>query len=196
MSETRKLLEDENISVEYAIINGLVCINKIYLKEAKTEEAKIKTYKEVIPLNVGDTYHYTNDDGFEYGLPDLEIDYTILSEYSFICKIKSVGIIDFVDISDKNLLAFMLWFSLDFIEDVTINANEDLEVVISTNFKKERNLKLDRELFNSISAQLIDEMERYSEKKDNKEYITEILDGLSTEHGGNFKKALELASKI
>lgn len=38
MSENRKLLEDENISVEYDIVNGLVCIDKIYLKEAKMLE--------------------------------------------------------------------------------------------------------------------------------------------------------------
>lgn len=35
MSIERKLLEDENISVEYDIVNGLVCIDKIYMKEAK-----------------------------------------------------------------------------------------------------------------------------------------------------------------
>lgn len=38
MSENKKLLEDENISVEYDIVNGLVCIDKIYLKEAKEVE--------------------------------------------------------------------------------------------------------------------------------------------------------------
>lgn len=39
MSIERKLLEDENISVEYDIVNGLVCIDKIYMKEAKEVES-------------------------------------------------------------------------------------------------------------------------------------------------------------
>lgn len=42
MSIERKMLEDENISVEYDIVNGLVCIDKIYLKEAKAVEVENK----------------------------------------------------------------------------------------------------------------------------------------------------------
>ena len=48
MSIERKLLEDENISVEYDIVNGLVCIDKIYMKEAKEVESKPITSYEYV----------------------------------------------------------------------------------------------------------------------------------------------------
>ena len=62
MSETRKLLEDENISVEYDIVNGLVCIDKIYLKEAKTEEVEDKplTSYEYPSVVTGITLNYSD----------------------------------------------------------------------------------------------------------------------------------------
>ena len=60
MSEDRKLLEDENISVEYDIVNGLVCIDKIYMKEAKEVESKPITSYDYVSEVTGTTLRYSD----------------------------------------------------------------------------------------------------------------------------------------
>lgn len=60
MSIERKLLEDENISVEYDIVNGLVCIDKIYLKEAKEGESKPITSYDYVSEVTGTTLRYSD----------------------------------------------------------------------------------------------------------------------------------------
>lgn len=60
MSIERKLLEDENISVEYDIVNGLVCIDKIYMKEAKEVKSKPITSYEYVSEVMGATLRYSD----------------------------------------------------------------------------------------------------------------------------------------
>lgn len=60
MSIERKLLEDENISVEYDIVNGLVCIDKIYMKEAKEVESKPITSYDYVSEVTGTTLRYSD----------------------------------------------------------------------------------------------------------------------------------------
>lgn len=187
-----KVLENNEVKLEYELDpKGFISKSIITTKNfAENINPATKLYTEDRPLRVGETYHYISDDGFEYGLPNTKIDYTILSENSFICDVKSI--LEKCSF-DKNLIAFLIWFSLDNIEDVIIKDKDIIATVKDIGGEK---TKLDKRLFDSLSNQIIDEVENYIEKRDNKDYIMEILTVLSEVNDSYFKKALELASKI
>lgn len=88
MSIERKLLEDENISVEYDIVNGLVCIDKIYMKEAKEVESKPITSYDYVSEVTGTTLRYSDfkKDEFTLKISGERCIYFRCSKISSICK--------------------------------------------------------------------------------------------------------------
>jgi len=104
MSENRKLLEDENISVEYDIVNGLVCIDKIYLKEAKEAESKPITSYEYVSEVTGTTLRYSDFNHDEFTLKISGKDVFILGVQRLAVFV-SEDFVDKVEILEDNIIA-------------------------------------------------------------------------------------------
>ena len=151
MSENRKLLEDENISVEYDIVNGLVCINKIYLKEAKEVESNedLTNYKFTDEVT-GITMFYSN-----------------ISKEGFELKIVGEGIYSL------EIQRLLVWLSSEYVDYVDIlSDNTGLE--ISMEYFLENGESFTKEFFKGFSFDIVDEIITLKNKGTIKYYIDSV----------------------
>lgn len=139
MSEDRKLLEDENISVEYDIVNGLVCIDKIYLKEAKVVEETLTEY----------TYE-DNDAG-------ITLYYDNMSSEGFDLKIRGK------EVYSLDIQRLIVWLSSEYVNYVDIQAdNTGLEVSLPDFL--ENGEVFTKDFLDSFSVDIIDEILKFKNK--------------------------------
>ena len=138
MSEDRKLLEDENISVEYDIVNGLVCIDKVYLKEAK--EAESKEYLT--------NYKYTDvSEG-------ITLFYSDISKEGFNLKIVGEGVYSL------DIQRLIVWLSSEYVNYVDIiDGNTGLEICLEDFL--ENGESFTKDFFEGFSSDIVDEILKF-----------------------------------
>ena len=138
MSEDRKLLEDENISVEYDIVNGLVCIDKIYLKDSKEAESNeaLTNYK-YSDVSEGITLFYSN-----------------ITKEGFELKIVGEGVYSL------DIQRLIVWLSSEYIDYVDIiEGNTSLEICLEDFLESGESFTKD--FFEGFSGDIIDEILKF-----------------------------------
>lgn len=133
MRENRKLLEDGNISVEYDIVNGLVCIDKIYLKESKVEEVEDK------PLT---SYEYPSV------VTGITLNYSDFKKDEFTLKISGA------DVPTLGIQRLVVWVSEEYIDKVEIlEGNTGLRVYLDNFFEDDETFT--GEFFEAFSKEIL-----------------------------------------
>lgn len=124
MSENRKKLEDENVYVEYDIINGLVCINKIYLKEAKEAEGNERN------LKIGERFTY------QVCEKGIEFVFKPVAESSFcLYVVVNENKENHMRVPKLDVLRLIVWHSFEEFEAVELTeAKDGLLVTLTDNF--------------------------------------------------------------
>lgn len=151
MSEDRKLLEDENISVEYDIVNGLVCIDKIYLKEAKEAESNEPlTNCKVTDAETGITLFYSN-----------------ISKEGFELKIVGEGIYSL------EIQRLLVWLSSEYVDYVDI-LSDKTGLEISMEDFLENGESFTKDFFEGFSSDVVDEIINIKSKGTIKYYIDSV----------------------
>lgn len=149
MSENRKLLEDENISVEYDIVNGLVCIDKIYLKEAKEAEETLTEY----------TYEDT-DSG-------ITLYYDNMSSEGFDLKIRGK------EVYSLDIQRLIVWLSSEYVNYVGIQAdNTGLEVSLPDFL--ENGEVFTKDFFEGFSSDIVDEIIKFKNMGEVTYYVDSV----------------------
>lgn len=167
MSDIKKVLEDENIEVEYNIVNGLVCIDKIYLKEAKTEEVEDK------PLT---RYEYPSV------VTGLTLSYSDFKKDEFILKISGSNI------PTLGVQRLVVWVSEEYIDKVEILEDSTGLHVYLDNFLAEGET-FTKEFFDAFSKEILFTI--VDVRNDGLiEFCGSIANQYSVENYENFKKLI------